>query len=301
MYDIYQGFYNGYGGCFPTFNASMTAYWERSLFQRMTTLFKIEGLPDGWDKDAFKYGLFRMGFLPVFLSKKYGRVFQPGTPAFVGLYYQPTAMQISSPFFNFTRPLQIGSECEVIKLTPDYRGVWDIISKYASELVRQEVAIRQSQNNARFAYAAVAEDEKSAKTLKAIFERLGNGDDAVVYDKMAAKRNPATGEITNPWTQFDRDLKSNFILPDLIEGRREILTDFYREMGLRVAPDKKERIGTHESYSYDAEAFSRLLVYNESLQESLDRVNNFLGTEIVATPYQQTGEEEGKNAPEFTI
>ena len=46
MYDIYQGFYNGYGGCFPTFNASMTAYWERSLFQRMTTLFKIEGLPD---------------------------------------------------------------------------------------------------------------------------------------------------------------------------------------------------------------------------------------------------------------
>ena len=70
MYDIYQGFYNGYGGCFPTFNTSMMAYWERSLFQRMTTLFKIEGLPDGWDKDAFKYGLFRMGFLPVFLSKK---------------------------------------------------------------------------------------------------------------------------------------------------------------------------------------------------------------------------------------
>lgn len=301
MYNLYNGYYNGYGGCMVTFNATMLFYWERSLFQRMTTLFKIENLPDGWDKDAFKYGLFRMGFLPVFLSKKYGRVFQPGTPAYMGLYFQPTAMQISSPFFSFEKPLQIGTECEVLKLTPDYRGVWDIISKYAQELVRQEVAIRQSQNNARFAYAAVAEDEKSAKTLKTIFEKLGNGDDAIVYDKMAAKKNPATGEITNPWTQFDRDLKNNFILPELIEGRREILTDFYREMGLRVAPEKKERIGTHESYSYDAEAFSRLLVYNDSLQESLTRVNEFLGTDIQITPYQQTGEGGENVVTEFTI
>ena len=78
------------------------------------------------------------------------------------------------------------------------------------------------------------------------------------------------------------------------------MTDFYREMGLRVAPDKKERIGTHESYSYDAEAFSRLLVYNDTLQESLARVNEFLETEITAVPFQQTGEG-GEDATEFTI
>lgn len=284
MYSLYHGQYDGGGamsGAIPTYDHAMMAYWERSLFQRMTALVDFDGLPEAWDKDAFRYGLYRRGFLAMFESKTYGRVFQPATPCYMGLYYQPTAFQIATPFFNFSRPLKRGVECEVLKLTPDYRGVWDIVTKYAAELARQEVAIRQSQLNARFAYAAVAENENAAATLKTIFEKLANGETAVVMDKRLQKsRKPGSDDLALPWQQFDRDLKRNFLLPELLDTRREILTDFYREMGIRVAPDKRERIGSHEAESYDAETFARLLVYDTSLQDSLERVNAFLGTNI---------------------
>lgn len=282
MYSLYNGRYDINSGTgIATFNDAMQNYWERSLFQRISVLVEFEGLPNGWDKDAFRYALYRMGYVTCFISKRYGRVFQPSTPCYMGINYQPTAFQITSPFFQFPRPLVRGTECEVIKLTPDYRGLWDIITKYASELTKQDVAIRQSQMNARFAYAGIAKDENSAKTLKTVFEKLGNGEEAIVIDKkLMRKIDDKTPTV--PWEQFDRNLKSNFILPELLEGRRTIMTDFYREMGIRMNPDKKERLISSESEGYNMEAFARLAVYNDSLQDSLEQVNNFLDTNITA-------------------
>lgn len=285
MYTCYDGVYDQYGAsrCMPTFSAAMADYWERSLFQRMRTLFRIEGLPEGWDKDAFLYGLYRCGYLCGFISRRYGRVFQPAMPAGYGINFQPTRMVISTPFFQFNRGLRIGEECEVIKLTPDYRGVWDIVTKYASELEQAEVAIRQSQINARFAYAITAENDKEAQTAKMLLEKLANGEPGVVYNtKYRKKYGDDSSESQVPWQQFDRDLKQNFILPELLESRRTILSDFYREMGVRIAPDKRERLVEKEAQSYDAETFVRREVWNISLQESLRRFNAFMDTRITA-------------------
>lgn len=269
-----------------TFNTCSQMYWERSLFQRMRTLFKFSGLPDAGkgqvqtDKDAFLYGLYKLGFLCMFETKQYGITFQPATPYGFGLQYQPIGMTVNSPYFQFTRPLQIGNECEVIKLTPDYQGVWDLVSKYATELKYTEIAIRLSQINARFAYAIAAEDNKTAESVRTIVEKLENGEPAIVYDKKLKNMLGETGEM--PWQQFDRDLSKNFILPELLEVRRTILRDFYTELGVRVAPNKKERMVTQEAVSYDAETFNRREVFNISLQESLERCNKRFGTNIKA-------------------
>ena len=307
MLDCYNGMYDGYCGYADgaPFNFRSKAYWERSLFQRMRTLFIFDGLPEeNWDKDAFLFGLYKIGFLAVFKSRTYGDVFQPATPYGIGLNFQPVGMNINTPFFRFDRPLIIGRECEVIKLTPDYHGIWDIVSRCAEELMLLDVAIRLASINARFAYMIAASDDKSARSVKAILERLTNGEPAVVYNVNLAKQLTTSGSDTRiPWEQFDRDLKKNFILPELLEARRTTLTDFYREIGIRIAPDKKERIQTREAVSYDAETFNRREVWNISLQESLRRVNDFLGTNITARynePIELTelnNGEEGYNEP----
>lgn len=291
MYQCYNGYYDGgtlCGNFDATFSTDAITYWERSFFQRLRGLIEFNGLPEsgpgqvGWDYDAFLYQLFRTGFATVFKSKTYGLVVQPAFPTGYGLQYQPRGMQISTTFFNFPRPLEIGKECAVIKLTPDYQGTWDLVTKYAREMQLAEIAIRQSAINSRFAYAAVVKDDKGKRTMEGIFNQLANGAPAVVVNadlrqQLAAKGD---GDFSLPIMQFDRDLSKNFILPDLMEYRRNILCDFYRELGVSVQPNKKERMVVTESKAADAETFNRREVWRITLEKSLDIVNEMYGTNI---------------------
>ena len=292
MYQCYAGFFDGVpcGTFQKSFSTDALNYWERSFFQRCRSIIEFDGLPEaapgqiGWDYDAFMYQLFRMGYAVVFRSKKYGMVVQPGTPTGYGLQYQPRGMNITTQFFNFGRPLEIGTECGVIKLTPDYRGIWDIITKYAVEMQHAEVAIRQSALNARFAYGAFAKDDKQKRSLELLFQRLANGEPGIIVNTelkrpMDAKSTDG-GAYELPIMQSDRDLSKNFILPELMEFRRTILMDFYRELGIKVQPDKKERLNVNESQSADAETFNRREVWRICLEKSLDEVNRMYGTDI---------------------
>ena len=280
MWVDYGGMYarglNNFGNAYPE---QMMNYWTRSFFQRATALFTFEDLPAGWDVDAFKYGLYRRGFLVGFESKKYGLVIVPATVAGFGLQFQPTHAMINTPYFNFTRPLRLGVECEAIKLTPDYTGIWDIIAKYADEMRHLDTAIRQSSINARMAYAMVATDDKSARSLKAIAEKLADGEPAIVYDAKIKQAGNVEADRM-PWQQFDRDLKQNFILPELIEARRAIVDDFYKEIGVRIPDDKRERMITSEVNADEAQTFIRRDVWANSLKDSLLKFNAMFGTDI---------------------
>lgn len=290
MFYMYGGLYNAPPFMNDAPNASME-YWTRSLFQRLQALIDFEGLPEGsedaapdkpvvqyaWDKDAFKFGLFMLGYQIVFRSKTYGVVPQPGSITGYGLQYQPCGAIINTPFFQFTRPLKIGVECELIKLAPDYTGVYDIITKYAAELKEIDTSIRSAARNSRLAYAMVARSDKSARALRAIRERVINGDDVIVDEKISGdKINPDA----LPWFQFDRDLKANYILGDLLDARRTTLVDFYREIGVRMLDDKKERMNLDEVAAGNAETFIRSEVWMETLKESCDKVNDMFELNI---------------------
>lgn len=280
MWNDYGGIYSrgleSYGN---NYGDQMLRYWIRSFFQRATALFTFENLPAGWDVDAFKRGLYQRGFLVGFQSKKYGLVVVPATVSGFGLQFQPTHALINTPYFNFNKPLRLGVECEAIKLTPDYSGIWDIITKYADEMRHLDLAVRLSAINARFSYAMAATDDKSARTLKNIAQKLANGDPAIVYD--AKIRQMGDNDPTRmPWQQFDRDLKQNFILPELIEARRDIIDDFYRELGVNVPNDKRERMISTEVQNDTQQTFIRREVWLNSLQESLLKFNALFETDI---------------------
>lgn len=290
MFYMYGGLYNAPPRMDNQPNFAME-YWSQSLFQRLQALIDFEGLPEGseaaapdepvvqyaWDKDAFKFGLFMLGYQVVFRSRTYGIVPQPGTITGYGLQYQPSGVCVNTPFFQFTKPLKIGVDCELIKITPDYTSLYPIVTKYAAELKEIDTSIRSAARNSRLAYALVAASDKGARTMKAIRERIINGDDVIIDEKiMRDKVNPDTP----PWFQFDRDLKANYILGDLLDARRTTLVDFYREIGVRMLDDKKERMLTAEVDAGNAETFIRSEVWMETLKESCQKVNEMYGTDI---------------------
>ena len=283
--------YYDYGGLYfcPPFvnnspNASMD-YWARSLFQRLTALIDFEGLPEaapgqyGWDKDALKYGLFMLGFQVVFRSKTYGLVPQPGTVTGFGLQYQPSGAIVNTSYFKFKDPVKIGVDCELMKLTPDYCGVYDIITKYAAELKEIDTSIRSAARNSRVGFILGAKDGKTARTLAGVRERIINGDDAIIDDNLLKNNKSNPGEP--PWFAFDRDLKANYILGDLLDDRRKTLVDFYREIGVRMLDDKKERMNLAEVDAGNAETFIRSEVWIETLKTSCEKINKLYGSNIV--------------------
>ena len=278
-------------------------YWTRSLYQRITALIDFKGLPEGsekqyaWDVDALKYGLFYIGFLAVFESKAYGVVPQPGALTGFGLQFQPSGVIINTPYFQISDPLKIGVQCELLKLTPDYTGVMDIVTKYAAELKEIDTSIKSAARNTRFGYALIADSDKSARTLKAVREKIINGDDAIIDEKLLRRKGADPSEL--PWYEFDRDLRSNYILGDLLEARRTTLVDFYREIGVRMVDEKKERMITGEVAAGEAETFIRSEVWAEALTESCKKINAMFGTSIQATinrPDYLGGQTEGEEA-----
>lgn len=271
-----------YGDNIPT--ASIN-YWTRSLLQRMTALINIEGVPQfpdnpyTWDVDALKYQLFMCGFVAVFESKTYGVVPQPATLTGFGLQYQPTGAVVNSPYFQFDRPLRIGEECELIKLTPDYTGIFDIVAKYATELRELDVSLKSAVRAVRLGYAMIADSDQTARSMKAIREKILNGDDAIIDEKIT-RRKGGTSEAAPPWFLFNRDVRQNYVVNDILSARRDTLVDFYREIGVRMLENKKERMITSEVNASEAETFIRSEVWAETLKESTRKVNEMFGTNL---------------------
>ena len=165
-------------------NSVTYAYWQRSLYQRAISTIDFKGLPEHWEasnRDFFYWCLFRFGYIGVFDTDKFGLSFQPGNLYGFDFYYQPVEFIVANP--KLSARFKIHEECEIIKLTPDYAGIWDIISYYAMLLSALDSGISSSIVNSKFAWMMGAKNKAAAETLKKIFDRVASGEPAVVFDQ----------------------------------------------------------------------------------------------------------------------
>ena len=264
-------------------NSVTYAYWQRSLFQRAISTIDFKGLPDGWDasvRDFFYWCIFAYGYIGVFDTDKFGLSFQPGALYGFDFYYQPTEFIVANPKLN--QRFKIHEECELIKLTPDYRGIWDIISYYAMLLSALDSGINMSIVNNKFAYLMGAKNKAAAETLKKIFDKIASGDPAVIFDQSLLQMDPQSKE--EPWSFLERsNLKQSYLTTDQLMDRSTLLSSFDAEIGIRSLPyNKKERLVTAEAESREQDSTARLMVWKATLDSSIKLVNDMFGTNISA-------------------
>ena len=80
----------------------------------------------------------RFGYVAVFDNPEMGLVFNPASITGINFWYQPTRAVISNPALKKSLELEIGKDCELLKLTPDYFGIFDIINLHAEKLALLE-------------------------------------------------------------------------------------------------------------------------------------------------------------------
>lgn len=251
-------------------------FWERSLFQRALSTIIVDGSNDwtGSVKDFLCYCLFRFGFVACFETDELGKVFNPCTLSGYNFYYQYTNALVSNPTLRQSLNLKIGSECELLKLTPDYQGIYDIVSYYAEKLSTLDNAINMSIINNKFSWLIAAKNKGAAETLKKIFDKVNRGEPSVYFDSRLLDDAVTKGE---PWQFLERpNLKQSYITTDQLMDFQTLLNNFDTEIGIPVLPyQKRERMVTSEAESKIIDATSRSVVWFDTLTESAKKVNDF--------------------------
>lgn len=267
-------------------NDLTTQYFWRCLYHRLMSVIKFN-IPQEWNYNYFQNVLFGRGFIGIIRTAEYGVIPQICTVSGYGLYLQPKTVLVAQPLVKFegTR----GVDCEIIKLTPDWWGILDIVDHYAYELATAYTSVNVSLINSRLGFLAYAKNKNAAETLKVIAEKLSSGEPVVVVDKYLKN----TDELGNNDPIFTTAFNpaQNYITDKLLDNMSAIVNEFDREIGIPVIDDKRERRIEAEVDSMISDAGCRLDVWKSCLDESIRDVKKVFPELNIS--YQIRGAENG--------
>lgn len=254
------------------YNNKTFGYWVRALFQRAQSILEFD-LPDTWQgnvKDFFLYCLFKYGYVAVFDSEEFGFAFQPCGLSGYNFYYQPTTAIVSNPKLN--RSFVIGRECEVLKLTPDYIGIWDILEYYAERFSTLDNAINMSLINCKTPYILGAKNKTASSALKKILDKVNKGEPAVVFDEKLMN-DPNSKDTPFQLLELLHNPKEAYLTTDQLLDFQTILNNFDNEIGIPTLPyQKKERLVADEATMRVYDGCARSLTWFNTLTASIDNV-----------------------------
>lgn len=257
-------------------NTSLSAFFQRYLMLKLFSRYEFT-LPDNWDEDYFRYVLFTIGFIGVMNTSKYGVICQHGTVSGYNIYYRPTRLLVSNPALRKTYDLTIGEDCSIIKLSPDWRGAYDLIQLYADQMAICMEAFGVNAVNSKFAFVFAAENKTMAETMKKMFDQISGGNPAAfVWDKQLFD------EDGNPrWQLFTNNLKQNYVGNDLLTSLTTIEHKFDTLIGFNNAnTDKKERLNSEEVNANNEEVRALSQLWLEEMQESMYKANDLFGLNL---------------------
>ena len=172
--------------------------------------------------------------------------------------------------------LQIGEDCEIVKLTPDWRGVYDIVSLYADMMAVTMESFGVNVINSKLAYVFAAESKTAAESMKKLYDQVASGEPAAFADKALFNDD---GDPM--WMDFSQNLKQNFIGLDLLEALTTIENKFSTMIGINNANlQKRERLITDEVNANNEDTRALCEVWLESMQESMQKANDMFDINI---------------------
>ena len=257
-------------------NTGLSWYFKRYLIQKIISVFKFEGIPESWAKDYFLYTLFVFGYCAVINTDKYGVIPQHCTLSGYNIFYRPNRAIITNPLFKRTITARIGKDTELIRMAPDWCGVWDIVEYYADLMALTSETIAVNLINSKFSYVFAAEDKTSAESLKKLYDQIASGEPAAFADK---KLFTDDGEPS--WYLFVQNLKQNYIAGDLLEDLAKIDSRFNTEIGIpNVNIAKASGVGAAEVMANNVDTQSKAELWLETIRDSLTKVNKMFDLNI---------------------
>lgn len=234
-------------------------------------------LPETWNKDYFLYVLYCWGYVAVINTDKFGVIPQGCGLKGYDVFYAPTHAVIANPLLSGILEPRIGTQCELMKLQPDFSGILDLVGHYAEQMALASQSVSVNLLNSKLSYVFTAKTKALAESLKKMYDQIASGEPAVVIDSRL--KNAADGEET--WKAFEQNVGGNYIVTNLLADLRKIEAMFDTEIGIPNAnTDKRERLIQDEVNANNIETYSKCAMWLENLQDACKRVNDMFGLNI---------------------
>lgn len=249
-------------------NTGLQKYFVRYLLEKTMSVYKWT-LPNTWAKNYFLYVLYCWGYIAVINTDKFGVIPQNCTLGGYDVFYQPKFVTIANPLLDGIRTPVIGSQCELIKLQPDYGGVMDIVNFYADMLALSAETAATNLLNSKLAYVFAADGKSKAESFKKLYDEIASGEPAVFTDRMLFKDDGSPN-----WLFFNQNLKETYIAGDILDDMRAWEMKFDTEIGIPATQStKKERLITSEADTAGRESKSKASLWLNELKECCSKVN----------------------------
>lgn len=248
-------------------NTQMAFYFRRYLIQKAMAVFEWS-FPESWNHAYTLYNLYIMGRVAVIdAGPEFGIVPQYCTLSGRGLYMQPTRVLIANPVLpDITRELTIGVDCGLLKLAPDYGGIYDMACYYGNIMAEIAEAAGTNLINSKLAYLFAVENPTAAASFKKLYDQIASGMPAAWYDK-----NLMNEDGTPAWQTFAQNLKQNYITTDLLNDLRAVENDFCTHVGIPNANiTKRERLVTDEVNANNIETATLAEGWLDTIRKSID-------------------------------
>lgn len=259
-----------------TKNTELQRFFARYLLQKAMSVFKWD-LPETWDRDYFLYVLYGIGYIAVLNTDKYGVIPQQCGLDGYNIFYQPKRALVTNPLLRGLRSLDIGTQCTLIKLQPDYGSVMDLVGFYADMMALTAETAGVNLVNSRLSYVFFGKNKNTAESQKKLFDRVASGEpatfvDTALYDVQSG--NPS-------WIPFQQNVGQNYIAGDALADLRKWEMMFDTDVGIPNAnTDKKERLISDEVNANNVEVTSKADLWLDQLQKSFAQTSKLFGIKL---------------------
>ena len=248
-------------------NTRLRRFFFKYLFQIAMSVFKWT-LPEEWDKNYFKYVLYGYGFISILNTNEFGTICQQCAPGGYNLYYRPAYVIVTNPLIRDTLTRYINRDCVLLHLQPDYSSICDLVGYYADQMALASEAMGVNLVNTKSATVFGAENKARAEALKKMYDKMSEGDPAVVVDK-----NLLAEDGSPSWFPFTQHIKEMYITSDLLSDLRQIEAEFCTKIGLPYANDKRERLINKEVTNNNIQTSALASQWLEILQDDIKKAN----------------------------
>lgn len=260
-----------------TKNTGLYNYYFNHLFIKALSVLNFDGIPETWSMEYFLYVLFGYGFMAIFKTDEYGVIPQNCTLSDTfTIFYQPKRVIVTNPVLPRSLELEVGKDCELLRLEPDYKGIVEIVSLYADMLAIATETSAVNLLNSRLSFIFFAQNKAIAETYKKMYDTLASGDPFAVIDK-----NLLNEDGSHNWDIFAQNVGQNYIVTDVLNDLKTIEDRFNTKIGIPNAnTQKRERLITSEVESNDSDTRCLVDVWLDTLNRDLDRINARYGLNI---------------------
>ena len=250
-------------------NSTTFWFYVRSLFRKVMSIYELSGFPEDWDLDYFMSVLFAQGFITITDTPMGVLPLRCGVSG-INVFNHPTTVIVANPVLgNFDRT--IDEDCVLIMLSYDYRGLMDIVYRYATMLAECDCSISVNLMNSKVAFIGLVSSRAQANSMKLMYDKISAGEPAVFVK----------GDQINADQILYNHVKENFIASYIQILKRKIMSEFLTEIGVNNAnTDKRERLTDNEVEANDSEIQLNAGYWLDQIREGLDKANKMFGLSL---------------------